>query len=81
MKESKFFEEVMHEGAVVQGRKDVLHVLTDRFGEEAAAEFQGALQEVADLDRLTELLLAASKSRRISQFRRALAAAPPSSPT
>lgn len=74
MKESKFFEEVMHEGAVVTRRQDVLSLLTDRFGEEAATEFQGPLQGVADLDRLAELLLAASKSRRISQFRRALTA-------
>lgn len=81
MKESKFFEEVMREGAIIQGRKSVLRVLALRFGEEATAEFQGPLQDVDDLERLSELHVAAIKSRRISQFRRALAAAPPSSPT
>jgi hypothetical protein len=76
MKESKFFEEVMHEGAVVTRRQDVLRALAIRFGEEAAAEFQEVLQNVADLDRLTELHDAAIKSRRITQFRRALADIP-----
>jgi hypothetical protein len=77
MKESKFFAEVMQEGAVVQGRKEVLQALEIRFGPELAAELQGPVGSLTDLDRLTELLRLAIPCRRPAEFRRTPASLAP----
>jgi hypothetical protein len=75
MKESKFFEEVMHEGGLVEARKYILRTLEIRFGPEAAAGFRQALNKITDLDRLSEFHDLAIQCRRIADFRRSLEAA------
>ncbi|HYT87845.1 MAG TPA: hypothetical protein VEL76_03925, partial [Gemmataceae bacterium] len=64
-------QEVMAEGEQVRARKDVLRTLRVRFGEEAAKEFEQAINRVEHLDQLDTLLELALRSRRVSQFRRA----------
>jgi len=71
MKDSAFYQEVMAEGEQVRARKDVLRTLRVRFGEEAAKEFEQAINRVEHLDQLDTLLELALRSRRVSQFRRA----------
>lgn len=73
MKESKFYQEVMAEGAVERARADVLENIDVRFGSEAAAEFKEALQGVADLSQLSQLHRLAIQCRRLAEFRRAIA--------
>ena len=79
MKESKFFEEVIAmgraEGELMRARSAVLEALDVKFGTKAAAEFREAVQEIGDLDQLSDLLRLAIKSRGVSGFRRGLEAA------
>ena len=75
MKESKAYQEIMEGGALERARADVAEVITVRFGAEAAAEFQGALQALDDAERLSELLRLASRSRKLTELRRGFAAA------
>ncbi|HUG93494.1 MAG TPA: hypothetical protein VML55_21825 [Planctomycetaceae bacterium] len=70
MKESPFFDEL----AADTRRIDIGEVLEARFGAEAAKELQPALQQISDLERLSELNRLAARCRRVSDFRRALAA-------
>ena len=75
MKESKFYQEVMAEGAVERARADVLEALDVRLGAEAVAEFKEALRTIGDLTRLSELHRLAIQCRRLTEFRRAFASA------
>ncbi len=79
MKESKFFEDVIAmgraEGELMRARSAVLEALDVKFGTKAAAEFREAVQEIGDLDQLSDLLRLAIKSRGVSGFRRGLEAA------
>jgi hypothetical protein len=76
MSHSPFYQQILAEGRAegeLQTRRTaVLEVLAVRFGEEAAAEFQEALNMIADGARLSELHRTAIKYRGISGFRRAL---------
>jgi hypothetical protein len=72
MKESKFFEEVMDEGRAEARRSDILHALGIRLDRETAATFRKDLEQIKDLDRLTDLHAVAIKCRRVAEFRRAL---------
>jgi len=74
MRESKFFEEVMAEGALERARVDVLDVIDVRFGPKAAAELKDAVQSIADSAELSRVLRLVIKSR-LPQVRRALTAA------
>lgn len=66
------FPEFLAEGRV-EGLRDALReTLGLRFGEEAAAEFEAALNAVTDPARLSELHRLAIRCRRITEFRRAL---------
>ncbi len=73
MKESPLYQEIFGEGEQTRARRDIMEVLEVRFGAEAAKEFEEAINTVADLGHLGELHRLALQSRRISQFRRALA--------
>jgi hypothetical protein len=72
MRESSFFQQVAEEAKVEQARESVLEVLRLRFGEEAAAEFQEAVNRLEHLEQLTALHRLAVQSRRLSQFRRGM---------
>jgi hypothetical protein len=74
MRESPFYQQLVEEGEQLRARKAVLQVLTFRFGAEAAKEYEDAVNRVENMEQLEELLKIASQSRRITQFRRALAA-------
>jgi hypothetical protein len=74
MRESKFFEEVMAEGALERARIDVLEAIDVRFGSKAAAELKGAVQSIADPVELSQVLRMVIKSR-LPQVRRALTVA------
>jgi hypothetical protein len=74
MHESSFCQEIIEEGQRLGARKSVLLVLTIRFGAAAAKEHEEALNRIEDLEQFSELLKVAIKSRRVSQFRRTLAA-------
>src|SRR5438132_1063279 len=73
MKESKFYQEVMAEGALERARADVLDAIEVRFGAKAAAEFKEALPGITDLKQLSQLLRLAIQSRRLAEFQRAFA--------
>jgi hypothetical protein len=74
MRETPLFPEIIKEGEQVQARKNVLQVLSLRFGVQAAKEHKDAVNRIENLEQLDELHKIAIQSRRISQFRRALAA-------
>jgi len=74
MRESKFFEEVMEEGRIERSRTAILDALEVRFGPEAAVEFAEAVKEIRDPKLLAELHRHAITSRRLTAFRRKLAA-------
>jgi hypothetical protein len=74
MDASSLFPEFVLEGEQIRARKDVFQVLSLRFGEDEAREFQEALERISDLDRLEELHRLAIKARRLSQFRKAMPA-------
>lgn len=90
MKESKFYQEVLEEGreegrtvGIVEGRAagrveatcaDIRQVIEIRFGAEAVAEIQTDLQRVAAPEELSRLHRLAVQCRRLTEFRRALAA-------
>jgi hypothetical protein len=73
MRESPFYQELVAEGEQVGTRKDILQALTIRFGAEVAKEHEQAINRLENLEQLEELHKIAIKSRRASQFRRALA--------
>lgn len=77
MKESKFFEEVMHEGAVAQVRQDILDALEERFGHQAADQSRELLQGITEKDRLRDLHRLAIRCPRFEDFEQALASARP----
>jgi hypothetical protein len=83
MKESKFYQEILEEGAAEGDRKraraDILEVLEVRFRPERAAEFREVLQGITDRELLSELHRLAVRCRRLAEFRRALLSASPSS--
>jgi hypothetical protein len=68
MRDSPFFQRFENEAR----RMDIIDVLTVRFGSESAATFSEALNEIADPDRLRQLLRTAIKCRDITGFRRAV---------
>jgi hypothetical protein len=72
MHESAFIQEFVQEGEQIRARKDVLKLLKARFGEEEADKFKEALDRITDLDRLEELFNLAIRTRRLSQFRKAI---------
>jgi hypothetical protein len=77
MRESGFFDEIMKEGRIEERQASILQALGLRFGEDAVAEFTQAINAIRDLDRLSELLRLAIKSRGIKPFRRALTSTTP----
>jgi predicted transposase YdaD len=89
MKESKFYQEILEEGrtagllegraaGLLEGSRAAIHqALELRFGAEAAAPLMEALRGIGDPQRLTELHRLAIQCRRLSEFRRALAAGHP----
>jgi hypothetical protein len=72
MRESPFYQQLVEEGEQVGVRKSILQVLTIRFGAEVAKEHEDAIHRLENLEQLAELLKVATKSRRASQFRRAM---------
>jgi len=77
MKESKFYQEILEEGrregVVDSTRASVHQAIALRFGDKAAAEFQDRLRAILDPATLTQLHRLAIKSKRLADFRRALA--------
>jgi hypothetical protein len=74
MKESPLYQEILAEGRAEGQRGAVREALGIRFGEEAASEFEAALNAVTDPARLADLLRLAIRCRRVAEFRRALSA-------
>ncbi len=72
MRESAFFQQVAAEAKVEQAREYVLRVLRARFGEEAATEFQNAINQMQHIEQLDSLIQLAAQTRRISQFRKSM---------
>jgi hypothetical protein len=77
MRESTLLQEIEDAAGkkadIKRARIAVQQALDTRFGQEAAAEFAAALNDIQDVDRLSELLPLAIKSRGVKGFRRALA--------
>lgn len=72
MRESQFYQEIIDEGKQMGVRQSILQVLKQRFGDEAVTEFEAAVNRLENLEQLDALLKVAIKSRRRSQFRKAL---------
>ena len=72
MKESKFYQEIMEEGALAKARADVIHALALRFGSENAAEFRELLEDIVDEHQLTELHGRAILCQDLEDFRQSL---------
>jgi hypothetical protein len=79
MKDSPFYQQIQEEARVEEARAAIGDALEVRFGAEAAAEFQERLQRVEDHEQLRQLHRLAVRCRRLSEFRRTLAAAVPES--
>lgn len=75
MRESKAFDEIMEEGRIERGRKDVLQAIELRFGKKVADECRAAIEAISDEEELSESLRLAIKSRRPAELRRALSGA------
>jgi hypothetical protein len=74
MRESPLYQEIAAEGAQNHARKAVLQALPLRFGQSAASEFTDAVNRLENVEQLDALHKIAILCRRISQFRRAIAA-------
>ncbi len=77
MRELKFYQEILEEGRVEQARAYVRQAVQLRFGEEAAAELQPSLAQISDPEQLSQLHSLAIQARRLTELRRAFAAAVP----
>ena len=73
MRESPLYLEIVAEGEQNHARKAVLQALAIRFGQAAASEFTDAVNRLENVEQLDALLKIAIQSRRVSQFRRAIA--------
>ena len=77
MKESKFYQEIHEEGRL-EGQREtrraaILEVLEARFGPNTREDYADGLGQIADLERLSELLKLASNCPRLTDFRKAFA--------
>jgi hypothetical protein len=72
MRDSPLYHEIAEEGQQIARREDILEAIKVRFGAEAVREFEEAVNRIANLEQLQELHRLAIRSRRVSQFRRAL---------
>lgn len=70
MRESKFFQELEEEVALVRDRKAILRVLRARFRAEPPADVVQALEALDDLNRLGSLLDLAATCSSLNQFRK-----------
>lgn len=73
MRDSPLYQEIAEEGEQKATRKAILQILRIRFGDKAVQELQPLLDRVVYLEQLEQLHKIAITSRRVSQFRRALA--------
>jgi hypothetical protein len=71
MRDSPFYQQLVEEGRVSEGRAAVLDALEVRFGTATAKEFEEPLNKIENLDQLRELRKLAMQSRSLSRFRRA----------
>jgi hypothetical protein len=71
MNESPFLRKVMNRGRMENQRANILVLLREKFGEEAAGTVLPQLEETEDLARLEEWFLAAIRSSSIDKFRAA----------
>jgi hypothetical protein len=77
MKDNPFYQAIMNEGRVEEGRANTLANLEERFGAQAAAQVAdavNALEDLAELDRLHRLAI---RCAGIEEFRQALQPAQP----
>ena len=72
MHESPFYDIIAEKGTQIQARKNILQVLKIRYGAKAIKEFEPAVNKIDKLDQLDKLHRLAVKSRRLSEFRRAI---------
>jgi hypothetical protein len=72
MRESKFYQEIMAEGALEARRVDVLSVLEERFGPSVAAEIVAQVNRLDDLKQLDLLVRLAARCATLNEFRKAL---------
>ncbi len=75
MKESPLYQEIMEEGELKNSRANILVVLEVRFGADASARFEAALEAIDDLEVLSQLLRLAAGCSRLKEFRDACEAA------
>jgi hypothetical protein len=72
MNESPFLRKVMNRARMEEKRADILLLLREKFGEEAAGTVQPQLEETEDLARLGEWFTAAVRASSFDEFRAAL---------
>jgi hypothetical protein len=73
MRDSPLVQEWLDEGGLLQARTDVLELVELRFGKKARQEFAPLLERIAIREQLQALHRLAATTRRVSQFRKALA--------
>jgi hypothetical protein len=72
MRESPAYEEIRNEGRVEVGRSDILVVLEERFGREAAEQVRADVQAIDDLTRLERLYRLLVRCSGLAAFREGL---------
>jgi hypothetical protein len=72
MNESPFLRKVMDRARVEEKRSDILVLLREKFGAEAAGAIQQQLDETTDLAKLEQWFMAAIRSSSFDEFRAAL---------
>jgi hypothetical protein len=73
MRDSTFYQEVFHDGALEERRASILEVLQARFGEKAANPFAALLGRIDNLDFLRSLNRSAIQCVSLEEFQVALA--------
>jgi hypothetical protein len=78
MKESPAYREIMDEGSMLTQRANILTVLEERFGPEAAEQVRADVQTIEDLARLERLHRLSGRCPDLAAFYEALRAEMPS---
>jgi hypothetical protein len=77
MKDNPFYQAIMNEGRVEEGRAKTLVALEERFGAQAAAQVADVVNALEDRTELDRLFRLAMRCAGIEQFRQALQPARP----
>ncbi len=72
MRESPFYQQIVQEGVVLKARADILAVLEERLGPEAATRVADTVNALTDVPLMDRLLRLTARCSSVEEFRRAL---------